>query len=110
MSHIVPSSKDNHSIWNRILEIAKRIGEGVLLMALKLYFALIDKDTPVWARGVIVGALAYLISPLDAVPDFLPFGYVDDAGVLAGALGTVALHIKDEHVRRARAWVQNIFG
>ncbi len=110
MSNLVPNKQENDSILDKILQLIGRAGKEILLMALKLYFSMIDKDTPHWARGVILGALAYLISPLDAVPDFLPFGFVDDAGVLAGAITTVALHIKDEHVRRARAWIESIFG
>jgi len=33
-----------------------------------------------------LGALAYGISPIDIIPDFLaPFGLIDDGGVLIGA-------------------------
>ncbi|MDT3445056.1 MULTISPECIES: YkvA family protein [unclassified Pseudofrankia] len=45
-------------------------------------------------RGVVtaVGALAYLVSPVDAVPEALfgPFGLVDDGGVLLAAALYVA--------------------
>jgi uncharacterized membrane protein YkvA (DUF1232 family) len=38
---------------------------------------------------LIVGALIYLVSPIDVIPDFLPGGLVDDAAVIAFVLGLV---------------------
>ena len=38
---------------------------------------------------LIVGALIYLVSPIDVIPDFLPGGLVDDAAVVAFVLGLV---------------------
>lgn len=40
--------------------------------------------------ALIVGALVYFISPIDAVPDLLPVvGYSDDLVVLAGAVAAL---------------------
>ncbi len=77
---------------------------------LTLYYCLIDPETPAWARAVIIGALVYFISPADAVPDFLPGGYVDDLAVLGGAAVMVVAHIKPEHRERAQQWVDETFG
>ena len=63
-----------------------------------MYNPTMDKDTPVWAKTVLIGALGYFICPIDAVPDLIPVGgYADDAGAIAAALGLVAAHIKPEH-------------
>lgn len=44
----------------------------------------------------IVAAMLYLISPLDAIPDFIPVvGYVDDAAVIAWVLNSIAEELKD---------------
>jgi uncharacterized membrane protein YkvA (DUF1232 family) len=58
----------------------------------------------------LVGALAYFVLPIDAVPDMLPlFGYTDDAAVLATALRLVASHIRPEHREAAqRALARNL--
>ncbi len=36
--------------------------------------------------ALIIGAVVYVIIPLDAIPDWLPLGYLDDIGVIKYAL------------------------
>lgn len=92
------------SFWDKVKGFAKVAGEAVLRPALKLYYAVRDDDTPVWAKTVIYGALGYFISPIDAIPDITPLvGFSDDLGALAAAVAATAAHIKDEHVERAEA-------
>jgi len=46
------------------------------------------------AKVIIIGALGYFISPVDAISDFIPVvGYADDLGVLTLAIATVAAYI-----------------
>jgi|SRR5580765_1979468 len=48
-----------------------------------LYYALQDKRTSVIAKIPIILSVAYLLSPIDWIPDFIPFfGYVDDIVVI----------------------------
>lgn len=101
---------DDRSFWDKLKNHAKSAGKDVVEIALKLYYALQDKDTPLGAKTVIIGALIYFITPTDAVPDFLPTGYVDDLGALMGALWTVASHIKTEHEEKARERLKRWFG
>jgi len=36
-------------------------------------------DTPWWLRGLLVCVVAYALSPIDLIPDFIPvLGYLDD--------------------------------
>lgn len=96
--------------WQKLRKYAQAAGEGVLELALKLYYALQDADTPLWAKSVIVGALGYFISPVDAIPDITPVvGYADDLGVLAAAVAAVAAHIKQEHTERSRETLRRWF-
>jgi len=97
--------------WDKARTVAKTAGKAALEPALKMYYSATDKDTPAWAKATIYGALGYLISPLDALPDFIPVaGYTDDIGVLIAAAAAVAAHIKPEHVERARETMAKWFG
>lgn len=99
------------ALWRTLRKAALTAGEKAILTALTLFYCLQDKDTPPWAKGVIVGALGYLILPMDVVPDLLPgVGYGDDWGALVAALATVAAYVKDEHKARASAQVIRLFG
>jgi len=98
-------------LWRTLLRVALVAGRKTLLTALILFYCLKDRDTPIWARGVIVGALGYLILPADLIPDILPgAGYGDDWGAIVAALGTVAAYIKDEHKEKARIQVERLLG
>ena len=44
-----------------------------------LYLAYLHERTPWYAKAVIILTLAYAISPIDLIPDFIPvIGYLDD--------------------------------
>jgi uncharacterized membrane protein YkvA (DUF1232 family) len=66
------------------------------------YRALIaHPDTPRAARWLIGGALAYLLSPVDLIPDWIPvLGYLDDLvivpGLIYGALMIIPPAVKQE--------------
>jgi uncharacterized membrane protein YkvA (DUF1232 family) len=96
------------NFWEKVKKYAKVAGESVLEPALKMYYCAMDSDTPLWAKTTIFAALGYFISPIDAIPDLVPLvGYSDDLGVLVAAIATVAAHIKDEHVNKAKDTVGN---
>ena len=72
-----------------------------------MYYAMLDDETPTWAKVQIAGAIGYFVLPIDLVPDFIlpiPVGYVDDAAVIAACMGIVNAHVTSEHRRRARAF------
>jgi len=100
------------SFWEKLSE--KNVlkgGREVVMHSLTLYFCLLDKDTPLIAKSIIVAALGYFILPFDAIPDFYPVvGFVDDLGVLTIALAIVAVHIKPEHRRRAEEKLSLLLG
>lgn len=44
-----------------------------------LYLAARDPRTPWYAKLLVAGIVAYALSPIDLIPDFVPvFGYLDD--------------------------------
>jgi uncharacterized membrane protein YkvA (DUF1232 family) len=67
----------------KITSLPRAAGQAVVEKAVTLYVILTDRETPMWARALIIGVLGYFICPLDAVPDVIPvLGYVDDVGAM----------------------------
>ena len=67
------------------------------------YYAMLDPKTPAKSRLILIGALAYFVSPFDVVPDFLfAIGFVDDVSILLAALAAVRSSIREEHREAAR--------
>lgn len=98
------------SFWRKLRGMVMVAGHKTLFSALVLFNCLKDRDTPAWARGVIVGALGYLILPTDLIPDMLPgVGYGDDWSTIVVALGTVAAYIKKSHKLRAKEQLSTLF-
>jgi uncharacterized membrane protein YkvA (DUF1232 family) len=94
----------------KIKNYAKKAGITVIEPVLKLYYSSQDPDTPLWAKAKIYAALVYFISPIDAIADILPvIGYSDDALVIAAAITTCAIYIKESHKQKARATLKQWF-
>jgi uncharacterized membrane protein YkvA (DUF1232 family) len=90
---------------------SKRAGVEILEKVLWLYFASQSPNTPKWAKRTIYAALAYFISPVDAVPDPIPLaGYMDDAFILLKVLSILAFHIDDEARNRTTVKLSEWFG
>ena len=53
----------------------------------RLYWRLVhDPRVSIWAKALLVGALAYVVLPFDLIPDALPFvGEIDDLVIVAVA-------------------------
>ena len=101
----------DHKFWKRFPQLVKQAGLKAVYTALLLYNAYKRKETPVWARRIIMGALGYLIMPFDALPDITPIvGYTDDLGVLGLGLVTVAAYVNDEVRQKSRQQLTQWFG
>ncbi len=87
--------------WKKLLKKAGRVPFAEELAT--AYFCVADPTTPARVRGILLGALAYFVVPIDAIPDFVAgIGFTDDAAVIAGALALVSRHIRAEHREQAR--------
>jgi uncharacterized membrane protein YkvA (DUF1232 family) len=79
--------------------------------ALAAYYCAFDRETPLYARAALWGALAYFVLPFDAIPDYLPIiGFADDATALATALRLMASHMKPEHREAAKRSLDKLAG
>ena len=66
-----------------------------------VFLALGDKQTPWYAKVLALITVAYALSPIDLIPDFIPFfGYLDDLIILPLLVAcTVKFIPKDVYVR-----------
>ena|SRR5258706_6673668 len=69
---------------------------------------LLDNRVPLALKIIPLGAVAYVISPIDLIPDILPIlGQLDDLGILMTALtmfnNLSPADVVEEHVARLRA-------
>lgn len=87
----------------KIQRIAKRAGAKLVYAALILYYSMESNKMSIKDKALIVGALGYLITPLDFVPDAIPLaGLGDDLGVLIYVLQKVWGNIDDETKQKAK--------
>lgn len=97
--------------WGKCKKYAKTMGAELMEKVLLLYFALDSENCTAKHRSIIYGALAYLISPIDAIPDVMPgVGYTDDFGVIAAALMAVAVCIDKDVKQKAADKLEDWFG
>ena len=87
----------------KISRIAKRAGAKLVYAALILFYTLQSDKVSTKNKALIIGALGYMISPLDVVPDAIPIvGLSDDLAVLLYVLKTVWTEIDPSIQERAR--------
>ena len=87
----------------KISRVAKRAGSKLVYAALILYYTLQSSKVSVKDKALIVGALGYLISPIDVVPDAIPIvGLGDDLTVLIYVLKMVWTDIDPEIKEKAK--------
>ena len=99
-----------NGLWNKIKKHYKNVNKKLIKLGITLFYTLRDDDTPKWAKTIILGALGYFILPIDLIPDFVPItGFTDDFAAIIVALGSVVLHIKDEHKEKANAILEKFF-
>lgn len=87
--------------WRKLRRLIGRLPFVEDLVA--AYYCAMDSATPLAARAVLLGAVAYFVMPIDAIPDaFAVFGFSDDAGVLATAIAVAGSNIRDKHRAAAK--------
>jgi uncharacterized membrane protein YkvA (DUF1232 family) len=94
-------------LWNKLKREAANI--PFVEDALTAHYCAFDRNTPLYVKLALVGAVAYFLVPDDLIPDSIPvLGVADDAAVLAGAMKVFAAHIKPEHRQAAKLMLERM--
>jgi len=109
------SSPQNRLNLDNVLQYLRRYVSAAsykfYYIVLLFYYAYRNSDTPSWARNIILGTVAYILNPIDAIPDLTPFiGMTDDLGVISFALVTIACYIDEDVRNQAKEYMLDLSG
>lgn len=90
-------------INTKLASAPHNVGRLALEKAITLYVLLREEDMPRWAKVAIATALAYLICPIDAVPDFLPGGLLDDIAMMVTTVARLHVYVTPAVKAKVRA-------
>lgn len=105
MEAIRRAARDEAGILSEVLAMMRRLARSLPFAedVLAAYVCVRDPATSRRVKLTLLAALAYLVMPIDGIPDFLPLlGFGDDAAVIATAIATVRGAITPEHRAEAR--------
>jgi uncharacterized membrane protein YkvA (DUF1232 family) len=81
----------------------KRWARGFKEQTLIVWFAARDPRTPWIVRLLALAVAAYAVSPIDLIPDFIPFiGYLDDLIILPLAIALIVRLVPEDVLLEAR--------
>jgi len=88
-----PKWQGNHSICARIRSYMSLLPQFVVLLLNLLKDARVSSTD----KAILVASVAYVVNPVDLVPDWIPFaGLVDDAYLVAVALLRLVLRVDEQ--------------
>tara|TARA_Y100001968_G_scaffold327943_1_gene374080 strand:+ start:107 stop:472 length:366 start_codon:yes stop_codon:yes gene_type:complete len=106
-AEVIESSVIEEGLLKKILLTA---GRSIAKPALEGFELIMDKSTPNKVRISIIGALTYLIVPVDLIPDFIPAsGFSDDLVALTAVITLWKHHLTPEMKFRAKCKLDNWF-
>jgi uncharacterized membrane protein YkvA (DUF1232 family) len=86
-------------LWKRLKKSSRELKNQIYT----LYYASRDERTPWYAKALTVLVVAYALSPIDLIPDFIPvLGYLDDLIIVPGGIALVLRLIPQEVMVEAR--------
>ena len=106
-AEVLESSVIDEGVLKKVLISA---GRAIAQPALEGFELIMDNSTPPQVRISIIGALTYLIVPVDLIPDFIPAtGFSDDLVALTAVISLWQHHITPEIKLRAKFKVDKWF-
>lgn len=90
----------------KLKERAKRLKSDIPA----IFIALKDKDTPLIAKIFAAVTVAYALSPVDLIPDFIPvLGYLDDLIILPALAALTIKCIPKEKLEECRVQAEGLW-
>ena len=106
-AEVLESSVIDEGLLKKIL---LRAGRTIAQPALEGFELIMDNSTPPQVRISIIGALTYLIVPVDLIPDFIPAtGFSDDLVALTAVISLWQHYITPEMKFRAKCKLDKWF-
>lgn len=85
------------------LAYLRRLAASLKAETVALYLAAQDRRTPWYAKWLVIAIVAYALSPIDLIPDFIPIiGLLDDLILLPMAISIAMRLIPEDVLREAR--------
>lgn len=105
------SGKYNESMfWSGLQKICSTVGREVVYKVLQLYYVLQKDSVTTAQKALIMGALAYLVSPIDVVPDCIPVvGWLDDVAAIGIVLSQVNKYVDSGINRKVEQKIDELF-
>lgn len=103
--------RDQADVREGFWRTAKRAARHIPFMedVVAAYYCALDRQTPLRAKGILFGALAYFVLPADAIPDIVfGLGFTDDIAVLTAAIAAMRTHVTPAHRLAARQALQEL--
>ncbi len=92
---------------NKPKVIAGTVG-GIVSSLGKLLSALDNPATPTHMKALIIGAIGYILLPLDLIPDITPgIGYADDLASMAGVVAAIGIY-SDFSLEKLDAYIDQL--
>ncbi|MEA3266831.1 MAG: YkvA family protein [Candidatus Fermentibacteria bacterium] len=105
------TEEDMYKVVDRADDIQRKVSPngplGRFINDVKLMISLVKdywnknyREVPWWTVAAVVASLLYVLSPVDLIPDFIPFfGLLDDAAVVSACLFLV-----EQDLSRYKIW------
>lgn len=94
----------------KLTKTAKQLGAIAVYSCLVMYYMLASDKVSLRDKAIIIGALGYLISPVDLISDFIPVaGLSDDVAVLLIVLRKVWRKATDVEKNKAKEKLRKWF-
>lgn len=87
-------------------DIIKNTSKKVLIDILNIYYVITEKNIPLKDKLAAFSCIIYIISPLDAVSDFLPAGYADDVTLLYYILDFFKKYITKDVIEKSEKTIE----